>query len=62
MHVERTENIGTIVAGFLTLQNVLFACFFEVLIVLFLVFLFLGGLKGQARWPFGPPHLALRAT
>ena len=26
---------------------------------LFLVFLSLGGFKGQVRWPKGPPHLAL---
>ena len=45
-------------------------CLFAVLLVLwldvvvlfvlcFLFFLFFGGLKGQVRWPKGPPHLAL---
>ena len=32
----------------------LFSCFF-----VFLCFVFFGGFKGQARWPKGPPHLAL---
>ena len=35
--------------------------FFVVLVVFcfFVCFLFLGGFKGQVRWPKGPPHLAL---
>ena len=33
----------------------LFVCFF----VLFFFVFFFGGFKGQVRWPFGPPHLAL---
>ena len=28
----------------------------------FLLFVFLGGFKGQARWPKGPPHLALNPS
>ena len=34
----------------------LFVCLF---FVCFLFLLFLGGFKGQVRWPKGPPHLAL---
>ena len=39
-----------------------FFCFFSFLFLLFfcfLFFVFLGGFKGQVRWPEGPPHLAL---
>ena len=28
-------------------------------VLCFLFFVFLGGFKGQVRWPEGPPHLAL---
>ena len=35
----------------------LFFCFSFVLFSF--LFLFFGGFKGQVRWPFGPPHLAL---
>ena len=34
-----------------------FCCFF--VFVFCFVFVFFGGLKGQVRWPKGPPHLAL---
>ena len=38
-------------------------CFFLVFLFFFLfcffLFVFLGGLKGQVRWPKGPPHMAL---
>ena len=36
-------------------------CCFVFFFVFFVVFLFcfFGGFKGQVRWPFGPPHLAL---
>ena len=40
----------------LVLVLLLFLLFF-----LFLFFVFLGGLKGQVRWPKGPPHLALNS-
>ena len=33
--------------------------FFFVLFLFFIGFVFWGGFKGQVRWPFGPPHLAL---
>ena len=36
-----------------------FFLLFFVLFFLFFVFCFFGGLKGQVRWPKGPPHLAL---
>ena len=29
------------------------------LFIFFVFFVFLGGFKGQVRWPKGPPHLAL---
>ena len=36
------------------------SCFrFSSLVFSFFVFVFFGGLKGQVRWPKGPPHLAL---
>ena len=36
------------------------SCFFLLVCLLsFFFFLFFGGLKGQLRWPEGPPHLAL---
>ena len=35
-------------------------CFFFFCFLFFLFFFFfLGGFKGQVRWPKGPPHLAL---
>ena len=36
-----------------------FSCFFFFRFFLWLLFFVFGGLKGQVRWPEGPPHLAL---
>ena len=43
---------------FCLLFFVFFVCFFGFLFFFF-VSVFLGGFKGQVRWPKGPPHLAL---
>ena len=37
-----------------------FILFFLVFLLLLLCFCFFGGLKGQVKWPKGPPHLALK--
>ena len=37
----------------------LFSLFFFCFFLFVLAFCFLGGFKGQVRWPKGPPHLAL---
>ena len=37
----------------------LFLCFFSFFSLVFIFCVFLGGFKGQVRWPEGPPHLAL---
>ena len=36
-----------------------FWCLFGLFFVVLFFVLFFGGFKGQVRWPFGPPHLAL---
>ena len=48
--------------GFFFLSFFLFFCFFFLFVFFFFLFclcFFVGGFKGQVRWPKGPPHLAL---
>ena len=54
--------VPVLFALFLVLWLVCFLfCFFFLFFVCFCFFLFcfIGGFKGQVRWPKGPPHLAL---
>ena len=52
--------VSVLFALFLVLWlDVVVLLFFVVFFCCFFVLFFFGGLKGQVRWPEGPPHLAL---
>ena len=55
---DMVENLGFTSCVFEKLCFFLFFCFFLFLFCFCFCF-FLGGFKGQMRWPKGPPHLAL---